>query len=191
MNWNRQGLREWVKTVRGLTPTDTDGLLTDAMIHDSIDDAIRFMAQDCNLTKTFQKIRRIANQWEYPLAVNEILSFRGAYYLDSSGTWIPLGFRDQEAFIRYRNPETDLGDPGYFSYPIRQRQMINFFSQAPDTNDYIEESRVTLSHIRTIEDSGANFGRTLLGTRIRPGMVARNLTDESEGYVEFMDIITN
>ena len=190
MNWDRQGLREWVKTIRGLRPADTDGLLTDTMIHDAIDDAIRFMAQDCNLTKTLQKIRRIADQWEYPLAVNEILSFRGAYYLNDSGTWIPLGFRDQESFIRYRNPETDLGDPGYFCYPIRQRQLVNFFAQGPLTYDYIQESRVTLSHIRTLEDSGANFGRTLLGVRVIPGMVVRNLKDSSEGSVEFMDMIT-
>lgn len=190
MNWNRQGLKEWVKTIRGLSPSDTDGLLTDSMIHDAIDDAIRFMAEDCNLTPVVDKFRRINGQWEYPFNANRVLSLRGVYFLNDSGGYEPLTDVSQEAFLGNRNPETDTGQPIYYSFPILQPQAIAFFAQGWDTYDYTEESRVTLTHIRTIEDSGANFGRTLDGTRIIPGMGAMNISDDSHGYVEFLDTIT-
>ncbi len=57
--------------------------------------------------------------------------------------------------------------------------------------DYVNKSMITTGSIRTIIDSGANFGKTLSGKRIKPGDVVHNRTDGSYGYVEVLDISTN
>ena len=56
--------------------------------------------------------------------------------------------------------------------------------------DYISKSHVTTKSIRTVIDSGANFGLTLDGTKIEPGFVVHNITDDSYGYVEVLDVST-
>lgn len=188
--YTRQQLKDRLKSSRGLSRARQDGLLTDDLIHEAIDDAIRQVSIDCNLLPVKDDFPLVAGQWEYPMT-EEVLNLRKVYYVDSSGTYEPLTYLAYDELLDWRDPAQDTGnEPLYFSYPLYQGRVIQPYAMAPVVHDYIPASHVTADHIRTIEDSGINLGKTLDGTRISPNDIVHNVTRDSYGYVEVLDVIT-
>ena len=182
--------KNWLKSNRGLTRDSEDGLIDDTILQEAIHDAIKRTAKDCDLLPTREKLPLVAGQWEYPIP--ETLSvLRAIYREDNNGRKLPLTQITQEQFESYHDAEDETtADPEYFAYPIYRGRRFQFYVKAPDNYDFLPTSRVTGQSIRTVRDSGANFGRTLSGERISPGDVVHNHTADSYGYVEILDMIT-
>ena len=191
MAWNRLYLKHWIKDRRLLPRDREDGRLTDDRIHEAINDTLNAVALDCNLLGERVRLALRAGQWEYPMPDN-ITDIRRAWFINSNGTRNPLGYVSNARFIDWRDPvDDDSTEITHFSYPHFQGRTLAFRADAPDTEDYVTQSWVTSSSIRTVIDSGINFGKTLDGTKLEPGMVVYNLTDDSYGYVEVLDTLTN
>jgi len=184
-------VKDWLKSSRGLTRGQEDGNIDDTILVNAIQLAIKRVAKDCDLLPTKSKLPLVAGQWIYPIPEN-IIAVRDMWREDTNGTKLPMFQMTQEQFEAGRDPETDLTtDPTHYVYPIYEGRRIQFYAKAPDNYDYIEASRITSSTIRTVVDTGANFGRTWSGHRISPGDVVHNTTADSLGYVEVLDLITN
>jgi len=190
MAWNRLGLEYRIKDELGIERSVDDGNLTNTMIYDAIGDTLKIVADDCHLFPVRRRIAMIADQWEYPVPddVGKIISI---WYIDSNGTRLPVRYLSPQQFMNNLDPDDTGSEPIYFCYPYFQAPIIQIYVNAPPVYDYISKSYVTTGSIRTVIDSGANFGLTLDGTRIEPGFVVHNLTDDSYGYVEGLDITTN
>lgn len=186
----RGNLKDWVKTARGLDRAANDGLLTNDFIDEAINTMLRKVADDCNLLPTLMKFALRSGQWAYPMP-DDVLRIRRVWFVDSDGSRLPLGYLESEALLDYRDPATDTGtDPLFFSYPVYQARAYGMYANAPPVYDYIFASHVTTARIFTVEDSGINLGLTLDGRRIEPGCVVHNVTDDSFGYVDVLDMIT-
>lgn len=190
MNWNREYLKFWIKDRRLIDRTRDDGRLDDTRIHDAIEDALIQVGLDCSLIGETLRFPIVSGQWEYPMPDN-VNDIRAARFIDSSGNYQRLHYTSSNKLINGRNPSTDTsGEPIFFSYPRFQGRVLSLWAGAPPTSDYVAESHVTTARIRTVQDSGINFGKTLSGERISPGRVVHNMTDDSYGYVEVLDLIT-
>jgi hypothetical protein len=183
-------LKNWLKSSRGLTRDREDGNIDDTILLDAIHLAIRRTATDCDLLPTVETFGLVADQYEYPLP-EDFMVMRSILREDSNGSEFPLHQITQEKFRNGHNTvDNTARDPLQFAYPIYKGRQIQFYVKAPDNYDFIEESRVTSETVRTVTDTGANFGRTLSGHRISPGDVVHNVTGDSYGYVEVLDLIT-
>ena len=189
--WNREYLKNWMKSVRGLDRDTNDGLLTNTLLNEIIETSLRMVSYDCNLLPRQRRFPLIDGQWEYPMP-DGTWRIRAIYRIDSDGTREPLTYIAPDKFMNNRDVDDDTAtDPVYYSYPVFEAETIQFYALAPPIYDYVEDSYVTTASIRTVIDSGINFGLTLSGTRVSPGDVVQNLTDGSYGYVGVLDIITN
>jgi len=182
--------KNWLKSSRGLTRDKEDGLVDDTILLEAIHDGIRRTAKDCGLLPTKQKLPLVAGQYEYPIA-EEIIALRGVYREDTTGRKLPLTQITQEQFEAFHDADSvTVQDPEFYAYPIYRGRRYEFYVKAPALYDFLPTSRVTTGSIRTVIDSGANFGRTLSGDRISPGDVVHNDTRDSYGYVEVLDMVT-
>ncbi|MHA1949167.1 MAG: hypothetical protein ACW99G_01665 [Candidatus Thorarchaeota archaeon] len=183
-------IKNHIKSSRGLTRNREDGLITETLLEEAVGNALRRVANDCDLLPTTQEFPLVAGQWQYPVPeeVNSIISVTRK---DSQGNFIPLDQISQTAFDAGRDPVDDLAvDPTQFAHPIHDGRRFEFYVKGPPNNDFSEVSRITSGSRRTVIDSGANFGRTWSGQRISPGDVVHNHTGLSYGYVEVLDMIT-
>lgn len=193
MAWDRMFLKDWIKDRNGIPRSKEDGLLTDTIINDAIEDAIKQIADDCRVMPTEKSFPLREGQWSYPMP-DDLLRLRQVYFKDSDGTWYPCDYYSQDQFIANRDLEDDTSeDILYYSYAPFQSKVHHFYSNAPNIYDYLPDGKsyVTSKTIRTIVDSGINFGKTLDGVRVKPGDIGHNLTDGSYGYVYVLDTITN
>jgi len=188
---NRLHFKNWIKDRYGISRDRNDGLLSDTIIHDCLEDAIRQVAKDCLVLPITREFPLVSGQWKYPMP-DELIRIREAYFIDSDGTRVPLSYYSPEQFLAYRATDTDTTeDPEYISYASFESPVFSLYAKAAPIYDYIASSYITEESVRTVIDSGINFGKTLDGTRITPGALVQNLTDGSYGYVEILDTITN
>jgi hypothetical protein len=192
MAWNRLYIRNRVKSAFLIDRGKDDGLIPDALFNEGIEAAMRQVARDCELVQDDWNLALVAGQHKYALP-EDLTRIRKVYYIDSNGTYQPLEHLPIDNYVDWDDPTDTSSEPEYFSYPHKQPHVYQFRVNAPPDQDYIADGKswVTTESIRTIIDSGANFGRTLSGKRIRPGCVVRNLTDLSYGFIETLDITTN
>jgi hypothetical protein len=184
------GLQNLIKDHFGLSRTRDDGLLTNAMVVEAIEESMLMVADDCNIMPHSYTFPLEADVWEYPIPA-DTLAIRTVWYIDTNGERYPVTYKEQENFMTFYDPtETDTY-PYYFSYPVYQRPLIEFYCGAIAGSDYRGRSYVTTQGTVTVVDSGANFGVTFDDARIRPDCLVRNLTDDSIGYVSMLDISTN
>jgi len=191
MAWDRQYLKFWIKDRRLMPRDKEDSRLDDTRINVAIDETLVEVAFRCGLLGELRTFPITASQFEYPMS-DDINDIRRVWYVDSSGTRIPMKYVSNSKILNWRDPDGDTSvQPSFYSYPYFQGKVLNFWAAAPPTRDYIQESWVTGGTARTVVDSGINFGKELGGERIKPGMIVANLTDGSIGYVEVLDTITN
>ena len=191
MAWDRMYLKNWLKDRNGIPRDKEDGLLTDTIINDAINDAIKQVADDCHVMPVEKAFALIKGQYAYPIPDDQI-RIRSVYFKDSDGTYYPLDYYSPDQFIANRDLDDDTSeDVLYYTYTAFQSKIHHFYAGAPPVYDYIADSYITSDTIRTVIDSGMNFGKTLDGDRVKPGDIARNLTDGSYGYVEVLDTINN
>lgn len=182
----RQELEYRIKSAFGMDRTTDDGLLTNALIYEAINEAIKIVADDCDMIDAYGSLSLRLGQWVYPID-ERVLSLRRAWWKDDDDR-NPVGYLEPEPFLDGHDP-TDLDEqPLYYSYPHRQGPMFRFYAGAPPINDYIETSRVTGSSRRTLIDSGASFGRTHSGNKVIPKSIIYNTSDHSYGYVDRLDM---
>ena len=190
MAWDRTFLKNRIKSSMFLDRNVEDGLLTDDLLDESIDEAIKIVADDCHLMPRRVKVALRANVWEIPMP-DDILSIRRIWYKDGTGYRYELTYLSPERFMDNEDPTDTASDPLYFSYPTIQSKVYQFYAQAPPIYDYVTSSWITEKTVRTVVDSGINLGKTLDGSRVKPGDVVHNLTDDSYGYVHVLDITTD
>ena len=186
----RAELRKRIKISFGLSESREDGNLNDANFNLAINMAIRQVAYDCSLLPVMKKFATEVDKWQYPMD-DDVDLIRSAWYIDSDSTRIPLSYCSAEEFYDYLDPTSTGDEPAYFAYPMMQSEVLEFWAGAPDIYDYILSSNITSSTVRTVVDSGINFGLTRQGRRVTPDCIVHNLTDDSYGYVETLDITTN
>lgn len=189
ITWNRLFLENKIKDAFGLTRGRNDGLLSDTLIFEAIEMAMLTVADDCHLFPVTEKFPLTANQWQIPIP-DDVLGIRDIWYIDTNGKRNPMDYLPQERFMDYHDPTETSQEPYYYCYPIFQRPVIMWYAGAEPIYDYIGISNITEAAYSTVIDSGANFGRTQDGTRIVPGFLVQNKSDDSFGYVEYLDIIT-
>jgi hypothetical protein len=187
---NRKEIRDDIKLSFGLDMDKEDGGMSDAQFNIAIHNALKIVAKDCKACFVEKSFPLRQGQYQYPLDP-DVDIIRAVWFLDSQGMRNELRWLPPERFMEGLQSETDISNtPTVFSYPIMQRAVIHFWAQAPPIYDYVSLSYVTEGTIRTLVDKGANFGQTLSGYRIEPGAVVRNLTDNSFGYVQALNIST-
>lgn len=191
MPLTRLELKNHVKSSRGLTRNREDGLLPDALIHEAINEAILQVGIDCGLLPVAYSFALKADQWKYAMP-EDMFELRSLRHVNSSGSYLPIKIVSREIFLDGRDPNDDTStQPSFAAYPIYYQRVIQPFALARPLHDFIEHSHITTEHVRTVEDSGINFGKTLDGTRISPGGMVRNRDTNAFGYVEFLDTITD
>lgn len=184
-------LKNYLKSSRGLTRGREDGLLPDSLLIEGIGNAIKRIAKDCDLLPTTKKVPLVAGQWKVPIP-EEVRSIIAIWREDTNGSRLPLTSITQTNFDSGGDPSTNTSaNPSQYAYPIYEGRRYEWYVKAPPNTDFTEVSRITNGSRRTIEDSGANFGRTLSGVRISPGDKVSNVTGDSYGYIEVLDVITN
>lgn len=190
MAWDRQELKNWIKDRRLLDRDKNDGRLDDSRIHEAINDTLRDVAGRCGMLGEYRRLALRSGQWEYPMP-DDINDIRRLWFVDTNGTRIPMSYVSSAKFLSWRDPDGDTSiQPSSYTYPAFQGQVLAFRADAPPVLDFVEQSWVTTSSIRTVIDSGMNFGLTRSGKRVEPGMIVANITDGSIGYVEVLDITT-
>lgn len=189
MTLTRKDIRDKVKLYFGLSPESEDGNLTNAILNNAVYDAVCQLARDCKLVPDVRRMVMEASKWQYPMDDN-VDTIRSIYYIDSNGQRVPLDYISLESFYDNHDPTETSDQPSYFTYPIMQPKVYQWHSAAPPNKDYISKSYITENTVRTLVDSGANYGNTLDGTTIEPDDVVYNLSDDSYGYIEVLDIST-
>lgn len=190
MPLTRLALKNTLKSRRGLTRDREDGLLPDALFHEAINESIIAVGIDCGILPARFTFSLEAGEWKYPIP-EDMFELRSLWYIESNGNHNPIDIVTEEQFQHGRNPETDTSTEPYFAaYPIYENQVIHTYGLFRPQTDFVETSRITSGHIRTVEDTGINLGRTREGIRISPGDMIKNLSRDSYGYVDFLDTIT-
>jgi hypothetical protein len=189
MLWNKRYLRDRVKSAMLMDRRRSDAGMPDEIIDEGMASAMKELARDCSLFPDKWTLALQSSEYKYPLPV-EVDRIREVWFIDNDGTYIPLQYMAQDNYLAWTDPTDTGSEPRYFSYPHFQPHIFEFYAGAPPTSDYVNASWVTAGRIRTIQDSGINFGRTRSGLRVRPECVGHNLTDGSFGYIEYLDITT-
>ena len=189
MAWNRLYLRNRLKSSflrpRGVSDVNSP----DSLFNEAIEAAMKEVARDCRLLPDEWGLALVAGQYKYPLpqAIDRIYA---VYYIDSDNTHNRLSYMAEDNYLASMDPTEVQSEPFYYSYPPYVPPVFEFYVSAPPVYDYVSASYVTTESIRTIIDSGASFGRTRSGKRIRPGCVVSNISDDSFGYVQYLDMTT-
>lgn len=186
MVWNRLYLKNRIKSSMMQARGVEDGLLTDDLIDEAINEAITILAEDCHLNWMEQKIALVASQYEYELPA-DLSSIRAVWYVNSDGRRTPLDYLSPEKIMDGVDPTDTGSEPSFFSYPHFQGKLAQFYG----ASDYLKSSTVTTASGTILIDSAANFGKLLDGGVIKPGYVISNITDDSYGYVYALDLTTN
>lgn len=138
-DWNRLYLKNWLKSYRGLQRLEEDGLLTDDLIHEAIETAIRYFSQDCDVLKSLDTLSLIANQYAYN--IDELYNILAVLHKDSDGTYYSLKHITEKDFFVNRDVVDDTSeDPLYYAYPIYDNETSPFspqiyFGPTPNTSD--------------------------------------------------------
>jgi hypothetical protein len=185
----RADIRKILKLADGLNPNNEDGLMLDEYYNIGIDEAVRQIAIDCNLIPVRRSMPLQANVYQYPID-EDVDIIRRVYYIDSNNQRIPLDYVSPEQWMDWEDMDDTEDEPEYYCYPMFMNEVIPFYSESSPVYDYILNSYVTEQAIRTLVDSGANFGRTLNNRKIEPGFIVHNLADGSYGYVQVLSITT-
>ncbi len=189
MPWNRLYLKDRIKSSMFQERGVEDGLLTDDLIDESINEAIRIVVYDCNLNPDYDKLPLRSGVYAYPLP-EHLLAIRRVWYRNSDNYRYALEHLSAEKFLDNIDPTDTGSEPYYFAYPHYQGRVFHLYAPAPPIYDYVPDSYITEATIRTLVDSGVNFGKTLDGRPIEPGDLVHNLTDDSYSYVEALDMTT-
>ena len=187
--WNREYIRNHVKSANTLARATNDGLLSDIILNEAIESALKLVGWDCNLKPKSKTLPLVADQYQYPMD-ERVSRIRKIWYTNSSGIREPLVYLPVDSYMDWENPDDTATKPMYYSYPNYQGRVFQFYAGAPPIYDYVPSSYITTSSIRTIIDSGLNFGKTLSGKRIRPKCVVYNITDDSYGYISHLNMGT-
>jgi len=187
--WNRLYLRNRLKS-SFLRPRDKSDVNTpDSLFNEAIEAAMKELARECRLLPDKWSLALAANQYKYPLP-QELDRIYALYYIDTDNTHKRLEYMAEDNYLSSIDPTDVQSEPLYFTYPHFGPPTFEFHAGAPTIYDYIRSSYITAGSIRTVIDSGANFGRTRSGSRIRPGCSVFNITDKSNGYVQYLDMTT-
>jgi len=189
MLWNKRYLRDRVKSAMLMDRRRSDAGMPDEIIDEGMASAMKELARDCKLFPDKWTLALQADQYKYPLPP-ELDRIREVWFIDSGGEYIRLDYMAEDNYLGWTDPTDTESEPRYFSYPHYQPHVFEFYAGAPPTSDYVNASWITTARIRTVQDSGINFGRTRSGLRVRPECVVHNLKDGSFGYVEYLDITT-
>jgi len=189
MLWNKVYLRNRVKSAMLMDRRRSDAGLSDEIIDEGMESAMKELARDCKLFPDKWTLSLQADTYKYPLP-RELDRIREVWFIDTDGTFIRLQYMAEDNYLGWTDPTDTESEPRYFSYPHFQPHIFEFYAGAPPTADYVNASWVTTGRIRTIQDSGINFGRTRSGLRVRPQCVVHNREDGSFGYVEYLDVTT-
>ena len=189
MAWDRAFIKRRIKLSLMQDPDVEDGLLEDDILNDAIDDAMKIVADDCNLHPVTTKFAVRQDVYYYPIP-ESLLSIRSVWYVSSQDTRKPLDYKSPEKIMDNQDPTDTSTEPMFFSYPFYQGKVFMFEALAPPIYDYIAQSHVTTGAVRTIIDSGINFGRTLDDSKVTPDCVGHNVDDDSYGYVDILDMTT-
>jgi hypothetical protein len=160
--------------------------MTNDYYNTAIDEAIRQLAIDCNLIPVRRSFPLQANVYQYPID-EDVDIIRHVWYTDSNNTKIPLDYMSPEQWMDYDLDDTSE-EPDRYCYPMFMNEVVPFYIQASPVYDYDMTSYITEQTIRTLVDSGANFGKTLNNRRIEPGFIVHNLSDGSYGYVDVLNM---
>lgn len=190
MAWNREYIRNSVKSAILMDRDTDDAHLTNSLINEAIEKAMRKLAHDCWLIPDEKKLALVASQYKYPME-DDVDRIRSVWYIDDTDNRMPLDYINPNKYIDYEDPSETSTEPSYYSYPIMMPHVFEFYAAAPPVYNFVNESWVTTKSIRTIIDSGINFGRTRSGKRVRPKCVGHNLDDDSYGYVEYLEPSTS
>ena len=190
MAWNRLYLRNRLKSSFLRSRDKSDVNSPDSLFNEAIESGMKELARDCKLLPDQWGLALIANQYKYHLP-QELDRIYALYYIDSDGEHERLEYMAEQNYLSFIDPDDTQSEPMYFSYPHFGPPIFKFYAGAAPIYDYVSSSYITTASIRTIIDSGASFGRTLSGRRIRPLCVAYNITDKSSGYVQYLDMSTN
>ena len=187
--WNREYIRNHVKSANTLARATNDGLLSDIILNEAIESALKLVGWDCNLKPKSKTFPLVADQYSYPMD-ERVSRIRKVWYTNSSNVREPLVYLPVEAYMDWENPANTVSKPTYYSYPMYQGRVYQFYADAPPIYDYLPSSYITTASIRTVIDSGMNFGKTLSGRRVRPECVVYNVTDDSYGYISHLNMGT-
>ncbi len=185
----RLDIRKLLKLADGLNPNNEDGLMTDDYYNTAIDEAIRQLAIDCNLIPVRRSFPLQANVYQYPLD-EDVDIIRRVWYTDSNNQKKPLDYMSPEQWMDWEDLDDTSDEPDRYCYPMFMNEVVPFYIQSPPVYDYDMNSYITEQTIRTLVDSGANFGKTLNNRRIEPGFIVHNLSDGSYGYVDVLNMTT-
>lgn len=189
MAWDRLYLKNRIKSSMFQERGIEDGLLTDALIDEAIEEAIKIVVQDCNLNWTYDKIALRESVYAYPLP-EDFLTMRELWYRNSQDYRYPLEPLSPEKFMDGIDPTDTASEPYFYTYPHSQGRVFHIYAGAAAIYDYVPDSYVTEATIRTLVDSGVKLGQTKDGRPIEPGDLVHNLTDDSYAYVEVLDTTT-
>lgn len=185
----RAEVRKILKLADGLNPNTEDGLMTNDYYNIAIDEAIKQLAIDCNLIPVKRSFSLQSGVYQYPID-EDVDIIRRVWYVDSDNKRIPLDYMSPEQWMDWADLDDDSDQPDRYCYPMFMNDVVPFYIQAPPVYDYGNTSYVTEQTIRTLVDSGANFGKTLNNRKIEPGYIVHDLTDGSYGYVDVLGITT-
>ena len=186
----REDIRKLLKLADGLNPDHEDGNMTDTYYNTAINEAIRIIAIDCNLIPVLRAFPLQSDVFQYPLE-EDVDIIRRVWYVDSQNQRIPLDYMSPEQWMDYNDIDDTATEPDRYCYPMFMNEVMQYYVQAPPVYDYSPMSYITEQTVRTLVDSGANFGKTLNNRKTEPGFIAHNLSDGSYGYVDVLDITTN
>ena len=189
MTWDRLYLKNRIKSSMFQQRGVEDGLLTDDLIDESINEAIKVIVFDCNLNWRYGKLALREGVYAYVLP-EDLLAIRRVWFRNSDDYRYPIDYLSPEKFLDNIDPTDTSSEPNFFTYPNYQGRVFEFYGPAAPIYDYLPDSYVTEATIRTIVDSGINFGKTLDRRPIEPGDLVHNLTDDSYAYVEALDFTT-
>lgn len=186
-----------LKEMFGVSRISTDDLLNEVVLNEVVNDALDTVTDDLNLNMSMEAIGRLKDQWEYPLP-DEILSLRGIYYLDTGNEWNPLDYLSPEEFLAGFDEDDSQPDPLVYSVFGRTAEQYWWSTDSGEpVNKFAPEFYVTVENNCIIICYGANFGvidfdlrRRRTGSRIQQDDVAWNISDDSYGFVDYLDMTT-
>ena len=174
----------------GVPRDQSDGLLSDALIYQALDDAMDMVADDLSLDKTLIELQRIAGQWRYELPP-QVLSIRNMWFLDHNNKWRRIKYEEAEDFLSHFDEDFSSSyRPRAWSVFGRASETFNWDTESDiATNKFVTSFQVSESSNSEVICYGANFG--LLDSdhesHIKKSDVVWNVIDNSYGFVDYLD----
>lgn len=188
---------EKIKDRHGITRGVNDGNLTDAVILEVINDAMDMVAHDLFLNMTTEKIARQAGIWRYDMP-DKSLRTRNLYYRDTGDDWGELTYKTPDRFLNGFDETYQTAEPEIFSVIGRKGEKFAWSTEsAMLTNKFAQEFYVSGDHDlsdpsigTTLIVYGANFGVMETGKYLHKRDIVVNKTDDSQGYLDYLDFTT-